>query len=246
MNIDMAKLLSKSQQHELKSLGLSDLQIEECENLLKQVPAVPELKSIKSAIQLLGKAQSLLNDVQSKDARSYSEISGLLADSYPLEEKPIESIQKQLKAFIEHQKGIYVYESDLHTGKQSLNVTTPESRNYYRYEVLTKLWKDWSKDIKVSRSSEFVLFLTVCLEGSYSEKAANRVYTNYKRYYQGKSIAVDEVLDPKQPFNELELKITYKSVNGEKPRVETRKTTFPNLEKSALSEYINKLKKQRN
>lgn len=246
MNIEMAKLLSKSQQHELKSLGLSDLQIAECEDLLKQVPAVPELKSIKSAIQLLGKVQSLLDDVQSKDARSYSEISGLLADSYPLDEKPIESIQKQLKAFIEHQKGIYVYESDLHTGKQTLNVTTPESRNYYRYEVLTKLWKDWSKDIKVSRSSEFVLFLTVCLEGSYSEKAANRVYTNYKRYYQGKSIAVGDVLDSKQPFNELELKITYKSVNGEQPKVETRKTTFPNLEKSALSEHINKLKKQRN
>lgn len=242
----MAKFLSKSQQHELKSLGLSALQVEECESLLKQVPAVPELKPIKTAIQLLGKAQSLLDEVQSKDARSYSEIADLLADSYALDDKPIESIQKQLKAFLEYQKGSYVYERELDTGKQTLNVTTPESRNYYRYEVLMKLWKDWSKDIKLSRSSEFILFLTVCLEGSYSEKAANRIYTNYKRYYQGKSIAVEDVLDSKQPFNELELKITYKSVNGEKPRVETRKTTFPNLEKSALSEQINKLKKQRN
>ncbi|HCH01619.1 MAG TPA: hypothetical protein DEV85_06990 [Vibrio sp.] len=242
----MAKFLSKSQQHELKSLGLSVLQVEECESLLKQVPAIPELKSIKTAIQLLGKVQSLLDDVQDKDPRSYFEIADLLNDSYPLGDKPIESIQKQLKAFIEHQKGVYVFDSNLHTGNQSLNVTTPESRNYYRYEVLTKLWKDWSKEIKLSRSSEFILFLTVCLEGSYSEKAANRVYTNYKRYYQGKSIAVEDVLDSNQPFNDLELKITYKSVNGEKPRVETRKTTFPNLEKSALNEQINKLKKQRN
>ncbi|MGV3002395.1 hypothetical protein [Vibrio sp. E150_018] len=242
----MAKFLSKSQQHELKSLGLSVLQVEECESLLKQVPATPELKSIKTAIQLLGKVQSLLDDVQDKDPRSYFEMADLLNDSYPLDDKPVERIQKQLKAFIEHQKGVYVFESDLHTGNQSLNVTTPESRNYYRYEVLTKLWKDWSKEIKLSRSSEFILFLTVCLEGSYSEKAANRVYTNYKRYYQGKSIAVEDVLDSNQPFNDLELKITYKSVNGEKPRVETRKTTFPNLEKSALNEQINKLKKQRN
>lgn len=242
----MAKFFSKSQQHELKSLGLSVLQVEECESLLKQVPAIPELKSIKTAIQLLGKVQSLLDDVQDKDPRSYSDVADLLNDSYPLDDKPVESIQKQLKAFIEHQKGVYVFDSDLHTGNRSLNVTTPESRNYYRYEVLTKLWKDWSKEIKISRSSEFILFLTVCLEGSYSEKAANRVYTNYKRYYQGKSIAVEDVLDSNQPFNDLELKITYKSVNGEKPRVETRKTTFPNLEKSALNEQINKLKKQRN
>lgn len=242
----MAKFLSKSQQHELKSLGLSVLQVEECESLLKQVPAIPELKSIKTAIQLLGKVQSLLDDVQDKDPRSYFEMADLLNDSYPLDDKPVESIQKQLKVFIEPQKGVYVFDSDLHTGNQSLNVTTPESRNYYRYEVLTKLWKDWSKEIKLSRSSEFILFLTVCLEGSYSEKAANRVYTNYKRYYQGKSIAVEDVLDSNQPFNDLELKITYKSVNGEKPRVETRKTTFPNLEKSALNEQINKLKKQRN
>lgn len=244
--IGMADFLSKSQQYELQSLGLSTLQVKECESLLKQVPAVPELKPIKTVIQLLGKAQSLLDDVQSKDTRSYSEISELLADSYPLDDQPIESIQKQLKAFIEHQKGIYVYERELDTGKQTLNVTTPESRNYYRYEVLTKLWKDWSKEIKLSRSSEFILFLTVCLEGSYSEKAANRVYTNYKRYYQGKTVALDDVLDSKQPLNELELRITYKSIDGEKPKVETRKTTFPNLEKSALSEQINKLKKQRN
>lgn len=242
----MAKFLSKSQQHELKSLGLSVLQVEECESLLKQVPATPELKSIKTAIQLLGKVQSLLDDVQEKDPRSYFEMAGLLNDSYPLDDKPVESIQKQLKAFIEHQKGVYVFDSDLHTGNQSLNVTTPESRNYYRYEVLTKLWKDWSKEIKLSRSSEFILFLTVCLEGSYSEKAANRVYTNYKRYYQGKSVVLGDVLDSNQPENELEVTITYKSINGEKPKVTTQKTTFPNLEKSTLTEQINKLKKQRN
>lgn len=242
----MAKFLSKSQQHELKSLGLSVLQVEECESLLKQVPATPELKSIKTAIQLLGKVQSLLDDVQDKDPRSYFEMAGLLNDSYPLDDKPVESIQKQLKAFIEHQKGVYVFDSDLHTGNQSLNVTTPENRNYYRYEVLTKLWKDWSKEIKLSRSSEFILFLTVCLEGSYSEKAANRVYTNYKRYYQGKSVVLGDVLDSNQPENELEVTITYKSINGEKPKVTTQKTTFPNLEKSTLTEQINKLKKQRN
>ena len=242
----MAKFLSKSQQHELKSLGLSVLQVEECESLLKQVPATPELKSIKTAIQLLGKVQSLLDDVQDKDPRSYFEMAGLLNDSYPLDDKPVESIQKQLKAFIEHQKGVYVFDSDLHTGNQSLNVTTPENRNYYRYEVLTKLWKDWSKEIKLSRSSEFILFITVCLEGSYSEKAANRVYTNYKRYYQGKSVVLGDVLDSNQPENELEVTITYKSINGEKPKVTTQKTTFPNLEKSTLTEQINKLKKQRN
>ncbi|WP_417879195.1 hypothetical protein [Vibrio sp.] len=242
----MAKFLSKSQQHELKSLGLSVLQVEECESLLKQVPATPELKSIKTAIQLLGKVQSLLDDVQEKDPRSYFEMADLLNDSYPLDDKPVESIQKQLKAFIERQKGVYVFESDLHTGNQSLNVTTPESRNYHRYEVLTKLWKDWSKEIKLSRSSEFILFLTVCLEGSYSEKAANRVYTNYKRYYQGKSVVLGDALDSNQPENELEVTITYKSINGEKPKVTTQKTTFPNLEKSTLTEQINKLKKQRN
>lgn len=244
--IDMAKFLSKSQQHELKSLGLSVLQVEECESLLKQVPAIPELKSIKTAIQLLGKVQSLLDDVQDKDPRSYFEMADLLNDSYPLDDKPVESIQKQLKAFIERQKGVYVFDSELHTGNQSLNVTTPESRNYYRYEVLTKLWKDWSKEIKLSRSSEFILFLTVCLEGSYSEKAANRVYTNYKRYYQGKSVVLGDVLDSNQPENELEVTIAYKSINGEKPKVTTQKITFPNLEKSTLTEQINKLKKQRN
>lgn len=131
----MAKFFSKSQQHELKSLGLSVLQVEECESLLKQVPAIPELKSIKTAIQLLGKVQSLLDDVQDKDPRSYSDVADLLNDSYPLDDKPVESIQKQLKAFIERQKGVYVFDSDLQTGNQSLNVTTPESRNYYRYEV---------------------------------------------------------------------------------------------------------------
>lgn len=237
--------LSKAQKYELLSLGLNDEQLSQCESILQTIPAVPEIKKANQIIQLLGKVQNLLDEIEANDPRSFDVINMLLDKKPDLKLKPLLEVQGAVKGFVEQEKGVFSYTWDSNSQKAVTSVTTPNSKNHHRFEALTSLWRSWGRDVLLSRSSEFTSLLTICIEGSYSEKAANRTYTNYQRYYRGKSVDVDEVIDTNQPENEVKYEVVYKKNSDGVSRTETQTYNLPNLDDSQIQDQLTALKKQR-
>ena len=227
---------TKTQKHELRSLGLSDEQIAQCEDILQTTPEKMDIASVNKAAKLLKQVSALLSSIEAKDPRFYNEIVGVLSDRTSWQPDTLDTMSQTFKDVVEHQNGIHILETNLHTGESRVRAVTPKSKNFYRYQKLTDQWSLWQKPLNSNADSEFINFLTICLEGRYTIDGANRIRTHYLRYYVGKILDKEA---EKKHLDLLETTLVLKKTPGQPKKVLTAKTHLP--DPSNLTEDIRAL-----
>jgi hypothetical protein len=226
----------KKQKAELTSMGLSYEQISACERLFETTPMLLDVKGVTKAAKLIEQAYNVLSKIEANDLRFFEEISTQLEITSASTPSTLSTISETLKKVVEHQNGVHVTESDSITGETVSRVTTPKSKNFYRYDGLSQLWSFWGKEVKTSDGAEFLSFITICIEGRFSIDGANRARTHYQRYYQGKKVThtTDDL---------WELELVTKAKDGVPSK--TLRTAFNTPDGTKLNSDIKKLIKQR-
>jgi hypothetical protein len=227
----------KKQKAELHSFGLSDEQIAECESLFKSTPMRLDISGVKKAAKLLAQASDAIAKIENNDPRFYDEIATQLEDICTWQPDTLAQLSEKLTEVVNHQDGIHLSETDPDTGESVNRVTRPKSKNYYRYDGLTHLWRRWGNEINTNDSSEFLSFLTICIEGRYTIDGSNRMRTHYKRYYQG--IKVDN-----EGGDLWELEVTMKPQDGEPSKIIKSELSTP--PRHRLADDVKQLMEKRN
>ncbi len=230
--------LSQKQSDELKSIGLDDYQISACENILTQIPQKMDLKAVERLTKLLHQAQSAFDDIRKDDPRFYEEIEQQLNKKLDWSYSILGIAAETLEGVRLQQKGVFVAEVDTSTNEQVTRANTPESRDYHRYKAFTDLWLSWGKEVKTSKESEFLSFLTICLKGNFSLHGVASVRNHYLRYFLGQKVVDQAPDDSKDESDVYGVEVTMK--NGK-----TIKATLKAPKLNGLSESISQLMSER-
>lgn len=232
-------LFRDRQKRDLQGLGLCEEQIAACEGIIASIPAHLDLKLVTNTAKLIVQAQSAIDKIEVKDPRFYHEITERLSSCVNWSPNLLSDIARVLNDVVTHQDGVHVSKLELDTNKATISVTTPKSKNFYRYDSLTALWKAWGREPSTSKESEFINFLTICLEDGFSLKGANRIRSHYLRYYQGQQ--VENSMNERLNDMRVEIKTTSNDKLG--PVVMTGELNVPNS--ANLAKDLAKLKKKR-
>jgi hypothetical protein len=236
----MSKLTNR-QKSDLENLDLDSGQISVIQSILINTPPTMNLIGLKKAIKELEQAQRTISQIASSDVRFYDEIAEQLSKKIDWNESLLGELASTLDEVVTHQNGIYVKEVNLVTHEEVTKAVTPKSKNYYRYQALTDFWKQNGFILKLSKDSDFFIFLTRCLEGKFSFAASNRTRSHYLRYYCG--IKVDNQVSSNQSES-INFSIEKKSKSGDKNSV--LEVNVAPLYVGFLSKDIATLKKKRN
>jgi hypothetical protein len=212
----------------LKQLDLNDLQIEQTLEIIHRCPEKLDIKRIQRVIDQIKLANQALIKLNEFDPHFVAEADRLLSPEHALADDPLEAIANALQMHLDNQAVNIVQEVELlpesADSKSPSNLirraTTPTSKNFKRYQLLTKLWESWEKKVNLYESSDFIMFLAIALEGSFTLQKGSKLRKHYSRYYLGVDLEKNEInLGETKPMN-IGINIYYKAKDGAEQRVE--------------------------
>ncbi|MEZ9897027.1 hypothetical protein AB4525_03415 [Vibrio breoganii] len=235
---------SSKQFNQLESLGLNAEQISHVKLALKEIPETPDIKRLNKLTQQLKSVSKLMSEIEGEENRTYFSIKdSLLQQKIDLSAQPIEHLLSAVAFQRAKHEGVVINEFT-ETGEYiCTRAVTPKSKNYYRFEEFTAMWKAWGRTVATSLSSEFISFLTICIEGDYSEKGADRIRSNYRRVYMG--LDVTDTPD-NVDFDELELAIDKRVEGSDEFDTQSITLSSPAYSNQQISDHISTLKRKRN
>lgn len=212
----------------LKQLGLDDLQIQQTLEVVNRVPEKLDTKGIKRVIDQINIANQALIKLDESDPYFVSDANKLLSPEHSLATNPLEAIANALQMHLDNQTANVIQEVELtpqstdsgNNTQPSRRATTPTSKNFKRYEMLTNLWNSWGHKVNLHESSDFIMFLVIALNGRFTLQKGSNLRKHYSRYYLGVDLEKNELNLGESQTMDFGVKIQYKSKNGEAPKIE--------------------------
>ncbi|WP_087017045.1 hypothetical protein [Thaumasiovibrio subtropicus] len=225
--------LSESQIQELTGLGLSEHECNDISIILDVIPETPNKQQLQQLKTSLEKAAKAALTLEHEDPMLMHDINAgcfISGDQLAQQAAAIGSTLDYFEAT--------AMQTTDEKGGHHTRVVTPKSKNFRRFDALTKIWCAGGRENTITVTGPFILYLTICFEGQYSAKGAERVRNNYRRYYLGRTLEGDEANKAAEGGDHIELTVTLK--DGTQTVTEVNKLTA-----KALSEQVKKLKNKR-
>ncbi len=208
----------------LKELDLNDEQIEQVLDIMRRVPEKLDTKRIQKVIDQINQANQALTKLNEFAPYFVGDANQLLPPELSLAYEPMNHIAHALQMHLDNQVAQVIHETELTPDSKGTGIvrraTTPTSKNYKRYQMLTNLWKSWGKKVNLYDSNGFIMFLALALDGQYTMQKGANLRKHYSRYYLGVDLEKSNLdLGESKPM-EFGVRIQYKSKNGEAPRIE--------------------------
>ncbi len=207
----------------LKRLGLNELQIEATLDIIRRVPEKLDTKRIQKVIDQINQANQALAKLAEYDVNFVSNANTLLPIGLSLDCEPMKSISSALQSHLDSQVAQVIHEIELTPDSKGTGITrratTPTSKNYKRYELLTNLWKSWGYKATLYDVNNFMMFLAIAIEGQGTAQKSSNLRKHYSRYYLGIDLEKSNLDLGKTEKMDFEITIKYKAKDSEEPKI---------------------------